>query len=78
VPCGLPDEERLTEDIIALTKEFGRYGYCMITGMLNNRGWHVNHKRVEQILRREGLNGEVFPIISLTASALAATVLFWL
>tara|TARA_R110000737_G_scaffold189662_3_gene211577 strand:+ start:140 stop:397 length:258 start_codon:yes stop_codon:yes gene_type:complete len=26
-PCGLPDEERLTEDIIAtLAEEFGRYG----------------------------------------------------
>ena len=55
VPCGLPDEARLTEDIIALTKEFGRYGYRMITGMLNNSGWHVNHKRVERIWRREGL-----------------------
>lgn len=38
-----------------LTKEFGRYGYRMITGMLNNSGWHVNHKRVERIWRREGL-----------------------
>ena len=55
VPCGLSDEERLTEDIIALTKEFGRYGYRMIAGMLNNSGWHVNHKRVERIWRREGL-----------------------
>jgi len=55
VPRGLPDEERLTEDIIVLTKEFGRYGYRMITGMLNNSGWHVNHKRVERIWRREGL-----------------------
>ena len=55
VPCGLPDEARLTEDIIALTEEFGRYGYRMITGMLNNSGWHVNHKRVERIWRREGL-----------------------
>jgi len=27
----------------------------MITGMLNNAGWHVNHKRVERIWRREGL-----------------------
>jgi hypothetical protein len=45
VPCGLPDEARLTEDIIALSEEFGRYGYRMITGMLNNSGWHVNHKR---------------------------------
>jgi hypothetical protein len=25
VPCGLPDDERLTEDITALTEEFGRY-----------------------------------------------------
>jgi len=55
VPCGLPDEARLTEDIIALSEEFGRYGYRMITGMLNNSGWHVNHKRVERIWRREGL-----------------------
>ncbi len=52
VPCGLADEERLTEDIIELAREFGRYGYRMITGMLNNSGWHVNHKR---IWRREGL-----------------------
>ncbi len=27
----------------------------MITGMLNNTGWQVNHKRVERIWRREGL-----------------------
>ena len=26
VPCGLPDEARLTEDITALAEEFGRYG----------------------------------------------------
>jgi putative transposase len=55
IPCGLPDEERLTEDIIELTREYGRYGYRMIAGMLNNSGWHVNHKRVERIWRREGL-----------------------
>lgn len=55
VPCGLPGEERLTDDVIALTEEFGRYGYRMITGMLNNSGLHVNHKRVERIWLREGL-----------------------
>ncbi len=55
VPCGLPDGARLTEDIIALSEEFGRYGYRIITGMLNNSGLHVNHKRVERIWRREGL-----------------------
>jgi len=27
----------------------------MVTGLLNNAGWHVNHKRVERIWRREGL-----------------------
>jgi putative transposase len=36
VPCGPADEEWLTADIIELTREFGRYGYRMITGMLNN------------------------------------------
>ena len=51
IPCGLPDEERLTEDIIALTRDYGRYGYRMIAGMLNNSGWHVNQKRVERIWR---------------------------
>lgn len=55
MPAGLPDENRLTEDIIELTREFGRYGYRMIVGMLNNSGWHVNRKRVERIWRREEL-----------------------
>ena len=55
VPCGAPDEERLTEDIIELTRAHGRYGYRMITGLLNNAGWHVNHKRVERIWRSKGL-----------------------
>ena len=27
----------------------------MVAGLLNNSGWHVNHKRVERIWRREGL-----------------------
>ena len=55
IPQGQPDEERLTDDIIELARDFGRYGYRMITGMLNQSGWHVNHKRVERIWRREGL-----------------------
>ncbi len=45
----------MTEEITALAEEFGRYGYRMITGLLNNSGWHVNHKRVERIWRQEGL-----------------------
>lgn len=55
VPHGGADEERLTDDIIELADQYGRYGYRMVTGLLNNAGWHVNHKRVERIWRREGL-----------------------
>ena len=55
VPQGRADEERLTDDIIELGDQYGRYGYRMVTGLLNNAGWQVNHKRVERIWRREGL-----------------------
>jgi len=55
IPQGQPDEERLTEDMIELARDYGRYGYRMITGMLNQSGWQVNHKRVERIWKREGL-----------------------
>jgi hypothetical protein len=51
-----PDEKRLAEDIIALATKYGRYGYRRITALLNNeKGWRVNHKRVEKIWRSEGL-----------------------
>ena len=50
------DEKQLTADILDLATKYGRYGYRRITAMLNNeRGWRVNHKRVERIWRREGL-----------------------
>ena len=55
VPQGRVDEQRLTDDIIELADQYGRYGYRMVAGLLNNAGWHVNHKRVERIWRREGL-----------------------
>nr|WP_281173429.1 IS3 family transposase [Leisingera methylohalidivorans] len=55
VPQGRADEQRLTDDIIELADKHGRYGYRMVTGLLNNAGWCVNHKRVEGIWRREGL-----------------------
>jgi transposase InsO family protein len=55
-PSPPSDEKRLTDDIIALATRYGRYGYRRITGLLNNeRGWQVNHKRVERIWRKEGL-----------------------
>jgi putative transposase len=54
LPC---DEKRLTEDIVALATQYGRYGYRRITALLNGPplSWRVNHKRVERIWRREGL-----------------------
>ena len=38
-----------------LASAYGRYGYRRITALLREEGWHVNHKRVERIWRREGL-----------------------
>ncbi|WP_147037463.1 IS3 family transposase [Sphingomonas aquatilis] len=55
VPCGADDEQALTDDIVALAKQYGRYGYRRVTALLHAAGWSVNHKRVERIWRREGL-----------------------
>ena len=49
------DEERLRNDVIRLSSEYGRYGYKRITALLNQDGWRVNHKRVARIWREEGL-----------------------
>jgi putative transposase len=53
--AGADDEQALTEDIIALAKQYGRYGYRRVTALLCQAGWTVNHQRVERIWRREGL-----------------------
>ena len=49
------DEDALTRAILDLASEYGRYGYRRITALLRRQGWHVNHKRVARIWRREGL-----------------------
>lgn len=54
-PRGADDETALTEGIIALARQYGRYGYRRVTALLCDAGWHVNRKRVERIWRREGL-----------------------
>ena len=48
-------EAGLTAAIVRLASAYGRYGYRRITALLRGEGWHVNHKRVERIWRREGL-----------------------
>ena len=49
------DEDALTRAIVDLASENGRYGCRRITALLRHQGWHVNHKRVDRIWRREGL-----------------------
>ena len=49
------EEERLTNRIVELATQFGRYGYRRVTALLRQEGRKVNHKRVERIWMREGL-----------------------
>ena len=49
------EEARLTEAIVSLATKYGRYGYRRIAALLQKDHWHVNHKRVERIWRKEGL-----------------------
>ena len=55
VPSQADDEELLRVRIVALAREYGRYGYRRITALLHHEGWPVNHTRVERIWRQEGL-----------------------
>jgi putative transposase len=49
------NEAALRARIIALAKEYGRYGYKRITDLLRLEGWVVNKKKVQRIWREEGL-----------------------
>lgn len=55
IPYVPDDEPILVTRMIELAEQYGRYGYRMITGLLRQEGWKVNHKRVERLWRREGL-----------------------
>ena len=50
-----PERDRLRARIIALAKEYWRYGYRTITGLLIQEGWNVGIDRVYTIWRQEGL-----------------------
>ena len=45
----------MTQAIIDLASQYGRYGYRRITALLRDEQWQVNPKRVERIWRQEGL-----------------------
>src|SRR6202012_3380894 len=49
------DEDALTQAIIRLAAQYGRYGYRRITALLIEAGWQVGTDRVQRIWRREGL-----------------------
>ena len=51
-----PNKDRaLTAEIKKLAKKHKRYGYRMITAKLRQEGWNINHKRVQRIWQKEGL-----------------------
>jgi putative transposase len=49
------NKDALTQAILALAAQYGRYGYRRITEMLQRAGWPVGVDRVLRIWRREGL-----------------------
>ncbi len=51
-----PDKDKaLTAEINKLAKRHKRYGYRMITAKLRQDGWIVNHKRIQRIWQKQGL-----------------------
>jgi len=54
-PTQRNDEDQVTQAIIALASEYGRFGYRRITALLLQAGWNVGKDRVQPIWRREGL-----------------------
>ena len=49
VPTQRHDEDRLTQSIVALASQYGRYGYRRIAALLKRDGWQVGKDRVERI-----------------------------
>jgi transposase InsO family protein len=54
-PAQREDEDQLTQAIVSLASQYGRYGYRRITALLQRAGRQVGEDRVERIWRREGL-----------------------
>lgn len=55
VPTVRADEDLLTQAIVRLACQYGRYGYRMVTALLRQDGWRVGRDRVSRIWRKEGL-----------------------
>ena len=48
-PTQRDDEDALTQAIVTLAAQYGRYGYRRITALLKRTGWRVGKDRVERI-----------------------------
>lgn len=51
------DEDEITDKIIGLATQYGRYGYRRITAMLKTLGYDINHNRIERIWKENGFKG---------------------
>jgi putative transposase len=54
-----PRDSALREALATLTAEYPTYGYRHLTACLGRQGWHINHKRVQRLLRQMGLQRPV-------------------
>jgi len=51
-----PDKDKpLIAAMKRLAGKYPRYGYRFITAKLRQQGWQINHKRVQRLWRKEGL-----------------------
>lgn len=48
-------ERRLIKRIHQLARKYPRYGYRRMTALLKKEGWPVNKKRIQRLMRQEGL-----------------------
>ena len=56
-----PDKYAELKDMIQqiFSENKGRYGYRRITMELHNRGYHINHKTVQKLMKQCGLKCEI-------------------
>ena len=52
---GTPEERVLSERIEEIAEEFPRYGYRKVTAQLRREGLLINHKKIQRIMREQGL-----------------------
>lgn len=50
-----PLKASVRDRVVAIAREYGRYGYRQVTNLLNLEGWDVGKDRVYTIWREEGL-----------------------